>query len=146
MSGPIGKFKQTLLGLGSAGVVVDITPGERPKLPTGIRVGNRTQWPRDQKGRVFLFPAAASNHTGKQRIHVLPSDEMSSLNDQTFVGIRSASTEDIALVSLDDVVAEDVHLLKIDTQGHELAVLQGAEQLLTHHYVHMIELEFWVKN
>jgi len=32
--------------------------------------------------------------------------------------------------------------LKIDTEGHELAVLKGAQSLLNHHQIHLVQFEF----
>jgi hypothetical protein len=47
---------------------------------------------------------------------------------------------------LDSIISsQDIHLLKIDTQGNELAVLQGASLLLTENRSNVIELEFWPK-
>jgi len=43
---------------------------------------------------------------------------------------RDSTASEIIVTTLDDVVSEHVHLLKLDTQGHELRVLQGASQLL----------------
>ena len=38
-----------------------------------------------------------------------------------------------------------MHLLKIDTQGHELGVLRGAQRLFEEARINMVELEFWPK-
>ena len=38
-----------------------------------------------------------------------------------------------------------MHLLKIDTQGHELGVLRGAQRLFEEERINMVELEFWPK-
>jgi hypothetical protein len=46
---------------------------------------------------------------------------------------------------LDSVIAQDIHLLKIDTQGHEYGVLLGARKIFENYRVNMVELEFWPK-
>ncbi len=48
----------------------------------------------------------------------------------------------VRTVRLDSEIAERVHLLKIDTQGHELKVLQGAEGLIRKHGIDVIHTEF----
>lgn len=52
---------------------------------------------------------------------------------------------DVPSATLDRFVRDEginvVDLLKIDTEGHELEVLQGAEQLLTNHLVKVIIVE-----
>ena len=51
---------------------------------------------------------------------------------------------EVPAVRLDSIVSgQDIHLLKIDTQGHELAVLRGARRLLEQGRVRMVALEFW---
>ena len=39
-------------------------------------------------------------------------------------------TEDVKLMRLDDVIQNDVGFIKIDVEGHELAVLQGSTSLI----------------
>jgi hypothetical protein len=56
-----------------------------------------------------------------------------------------AFTCDPLPLRLDSIVAQDVHLLKIDTQGHEYGVLLGAQKLFENYRVNMVELEFWPK-
>lgn len=45
-------------------------------------------------------------------------------------------------VRLDDEIHEHVHLLKVDTQGHEFQVLQGAAGLIEKHGIDVLHLEF----
>ena len=48
----------------------------------------------------------------------------------------------VQTVRLDTEIKERVHLLKIDTQGHELKVLKGAEGLIRDFGVDIIHTEF----
>ena len=41
------------------------------------------------------------------------------------------------------ICGQTIHLLKINTQGSELAVLRDAEALFHEKRVNMVELEFW---
>jgi len=55
----------------------------------------------------------------------------------------------VATIKLDDFIAEEeiqrVDLLKIDVQGHELQVLQGAKQSLTKHIIKALHVENDIK-
>jgi FkbM family methyltransferase len=46
------------------------------------------------------------------------------------VGSGPVEVQEVPLVALDDLDLADVSFVKIDVEGHELAVLQGAESLL----------------
>jgi FkbM family methyltransferase len=47
----------------------------------------------------------------------------------------------ISIRRLDDLLSEDVQVMKIDVEGYELEVLQGAKELLSHHTVKYIMAE-----
>ena len=49
---------------------------------------------------------------------------------------------DVRSVRLDDYGLERIHFLKVDVEGAEILVLQGAERLLSGHCVDVIQLEF----
>ena len=58
----------------------------------------------------------------------------------------SASAVEVSLSTIDTFVRQrdlkEITLLKIDTEGHEYQVLQGASESLAHGIVEMIQLEF----
>lgn len=62
------------------------------------------------------------------------------------VGLRVDSEEQIALGTIDEFCAEGridrIHLLKLDVEGHELSVLQGAASMLGRDAVDLIQFEF----
>lgn len=105
--------------------------------------GAPAQWPLGGSGRVFLFQACASNFSGT--VTMYSDSELASTIAQDFYdGANRRASHNVPAVRLDSVIlGQDVHLLKIDTQGNELAVLQGAGRLLAENRIHMIELEFW---
>lgn len=59
------------------------------------------------------------------------------------ISIDESISEQIAVETLDDVVGnEDIFLLKTDTQGFEMSVLQGASNLLASGRVSLLLVEF----
>ena len=88
--------------------------------------------------KVQILDCAASDHTGTAPIYVPPpineSVETSASLDPDFKGEHEHIIE-IATTTLDDHWASlgrpDVGVIKIDVEGHEVAALAGAEQLVT---------------
>ena len=61
---------------------------------------------------------------------------------------RSAVSSNVTLTTLSAVLAEEAHgvfLLKIDAQGHEYHILQGARAYITRHPVYFLLVEFYPK-
>lgn len=87
--------------------------------------------------RVRVVPAAASDHEGHGDLNVpvvegTPIHALASL-EGSFNGESMSPT--VPLRRLDDLVGSFTHavsFVKIDTEGHELAVLRGATALLEH--------------
>lgn len=79
-------------------------------------------------GRVF--ETAAGEHDGVATL-VVPKRRSGSA---TLSGSGPGERLDVTVSRVDDLLAEmgdrDVRLMKVDVEGHELAALQGAEQLL----------------
>jgi hypothetical protein len=48
----------------------------------------------------------------------------------------------VQTVRLDSEIKERIHLLKIDTQGHELQVIKGAEGIIKKYGIDVIHTEF----
>lgn len=83
-------------------------------------------------GHVSFFPCAV----GASYSHVHVNDSHA---DAAYRSVAMGG--DIPLVTLSDVVAQDVALLKIDTEGNELGVFNGAEVLLDNFSVDAILVE-----
>jgi FkbM family methyltransferase len=103
-------------------------------IPKIIRFLNLTVALNGFQNRVEIHQAAVSNRIGKSA---------ASLNcyDTGLSGVNPGGDIDIVMEKLDDVVHEDVLLLKIDTEGYEDVVLRGAQELLSHYRVDNIVCE-----
>jgi FkbM family methyltransferase len=96
--------------------------------------------------RVTLNRAAASSRSGTGTI-IKPHEGAGSSSLGSHVGDESESLlEEIELVTLDEYCAakgvEAVALLKIDAEGHDLSVLEGASGLLARQAVQAVQFEY----
>jgi len=135
---PIKETQLTFIEeMNKAGVpltVVDVTPGQPVVLPKPALKRTRTK---GVQGHVTLIRAAAGAATTSMAVPLSKSTVMNSLvsSNAALSGELKQVTETIAVVTLDDVLEEYLHkqehifLLKIDTQGYEPSVFQGAKKV-----------------
>lgn len=102
---------------------------------------------------VTIVHACAANQTGLQTLY-LASDSSSLIAENVRHGAERAKavqewkktkrrTESVVVVRLDDLVKSPVSLIKLDVQGYESHVLQGAARILdTYHPVIVLETTF----
>ena len=93
-----------------------------------------------------LQQVAVSDTTGSSILHLMgPSAGTNSLHPMPMGG-QQVSTEHIATVTLKEYVARsqisDIALVKIDTEGHDLAVLRGADYLFAQQRIHVAQFEY----
>jgi len=106
-------------------------------------------------GTVTLVPLALAGRPGRRRLHLTREPACSSLYEpdpaltSTHPSLdcaRLVGTEEIEAVTLDDWAREagtgPIDYLKLDTQGSELEILQGAERVLAEVRCLQIEVEF----
>ena len=83
---------------------------------------------------VTLRPVAASARAGEATLQLAKGEgtQQDSLGDIGFMTKDNPTRKNVTIktVRLDEEIHERVHLLKIDTQGHELSVLKGAEGII----------------
>jgi FkbM family methyltransferase len=82
---------------------------------------------------VTVFESAASDHSGRGVLKIPVEDGRRSIGLATLessADLVRYETEDVKLVRLDDVIRHDVGFIKIDVEGHELAVLKGSTSLI----------------
>jgi FkbM family methyltransferase len=91
---------------------------------------------------VSLNQAAVGNSNGTIRLFY--SDELN-VDHRTFDGGDGRKGIDVPVVSLDEyfTAGHRIDLIKIDVQGYELSVLQGAKRVLAENHDVKLLMEFW---
>ncbi|MDB9542443.1 FkbM family methyltransferase [Microcystis aeruginosa CS-1036] len=84
---------------------------------------------------VKIYEAAASDHCGSAKLSLHNASELNEVISDNSPSSDSANTVTIQCLTLDSLIETEnltrVDWLKIDAEGHEIKVLQGAERLLT---------------
>lgn len=103
---------------------------------------NRLQENARSLANVSLNHAAVGDRSGTIRLFV--SDELN-VDHRTFDSGDDRKGIDVPVVSLDDYFSagQRVDLIKIDVQGYELCVLQGAKRVLAENRDIKLLMEFW---
>ncbi|HMH16848.1 MAG TPA: FkbM family methyltransferase [Burkholderiales bacterium] len=115
---------------GNADVTVhcfEPSPGVRSRLARNVALNRLT-------ARIRMHAEALSDHAGTATLY--GSDDMSSLNRGFYTGASEPVSTEVPLVRLDDILGIEglpISLVKVDVQGHELEVLQGAEAVISRH-------------
>ncbi|KAI9190846.1 S-adenosyl-L-methionine-dependent methyltransferase [Polychytrium aggregatum] len=117
----LDNFAKLGLAPGKDYTVVDVVPGTVPDVNTSKRP------------HIYFFKAGASNRTVG----------VSAAKDGVFTEV-SHTPGSLPIVRIDDIIQpnERVYLFKVDAQGHEYPVTDGARQLLQNN-VHSLQIEFW---
>jgi FkbM family methyltransferase len=141
----VGNYSQALIKSTSAVVFAfEPLPGAFEKLSRLHR-----QFP----SRIRTFATALSNVTGTATLHFGEEDsELASLNSEVnqidYVGKSNTSQMEVRLDKLDSyleemrLVSDEIDLLKIDVEGHEWEVLEGAKRTLSELRPKFVQLEF----
>ncbi len=84
---------------------------------------------------VKIYEAAASDHCGSAKLSLHNTSELNEVISDNSPNYDLANTVTIQCLTLDSLIETEnltrVDWLKIDAEGHEIKVLQGAERLLT---------------
>jgi FkbM family methyltransferase len=91
----------------------------------------------DEKGKTKIYDYRDKNSSGHASLYK---------NVIEVVHFSPAREYEIEITTIDDFVREhdikQIDFLKIDTEGHELAVLKGAKEALSNGIIKMIQFEF----
>ncbi|KAG2484626.1 hypothetical protein HYH03_016580 [Edaphochlamys debaryana] len=101
----------------------------------------------DLSGLIEIRPKVVSHERGKTMKMVVPSKGIwgtAGIDGLNIDRAIEASMEEINVpsVRLEDEIKEDVLLMKVDVEGWEWSVIQGAEGLLKNHVVENIIMEY----
>lgn len=115
-----------------------------------MQLRNKTS--RKASGHVAAFNVAVSNHSGTALFmeDTRGGGISNSLGGRKALPPRTKAVQTtVHLLTLDDVLEfydeQGIFLLKIDSQGHEYHVLQGALRFIKTHPVYVLLLEFYPK-
>ncbi|MCX6312960.1 MAG: FkbM family methyltransferase [Bacteroidetes bacterium] len=105
-----------------------------------------------KKPNIELFPVALSNVTGESTFHITQNQVSSSLlqvdaefyakkeNETMSTQLKVTQEIKVPTKRLDDYNFEEVLLLKMDTQGNELNLINGAQETLKKTYMVVTEM------
>lgn len=98
------------------------------------------------KPKVYYIPVALSNQTGAASLHQSPCADLSKCGKSNrLVMDHKKGSVRVPVFRFDDVILpvdkKNIWFMKIDVEGHELQVLQGARDLLKNVQVPYIALE-----
>jgi FkbM family methyltransferase len=93
----------------------------------------------NQLSWVKVCPGAASDRTGSVKLILNPANELNRLAlDGEADSLTSDNFEEVKCFTLDSLIEQEnitaVDFLKLDAEGHEMAVLMGSQQLLHQFY------------
>ena len=102
------------------------------------------------EANVRLVNSAVAESAGKFKLYDFENGDGStqaSLDQETIKMFSDQTTSyDVSVITIDEFMAEEgiekVDLLKIDTEGFDLAVLRGARKALAAHAIGVIQFEF----
>ncbi len=101
------------------------------------------------KSNVTVFPVGLAAEAGTRTLYKdRDVSGLASLSQRRLdhFNIRMDIAEAVAIRTVDDVVAEtavtSIDLLKLDVEGHELAVMQGAVEAMTRGTIRLVQFEF----
>jgi FkbM family methyltransferase len=113
----------TIVGRSGRVIAYEPHPGEYQRLQENVRMNNFTN--------VEAVNAAVGAAGGTCSIQVAEGSNQSN-SFVSGLNARGECTIEVPIVALDEHLPETrVHLIKIDSQGSDLAVLRGGERLLT---------------
>jgi FkbM family methyltransferase len=94
------------------------------------------------KENITAHNVALSDKSGQGQLNITSVDGGSS-SLLTLPNLQRIGSESVKCQTLDDYKIDDIGLIKIDVEGHELAVLHGAQETLARNRFPPIIFEVW---
>ena len=141
-----GQFGRLIRKIGYKGDILSFEPVRSSFEKLRENSANDKRWRQ--------IKLALGNKKGTEIINVFDSTDFSSILDpnefgkQTFKQIRTSQKETIEIDTLDNILANDMHLktrkifLKMDTQGYDLNVFNGAKNSVNSIVAILSEISF----
>lgn len=95
-----------------------------------------------------IFALALGSRPEKLDLHIAASDTLSSLqnNAPLYDGMQYVGNITVPVETIDNIIESGqiskIHLLKIDVEGHEFEVLEGAKNAIAQRKIGIIQFEF----
>ena len=139
-----GQTGEELFGSGFAGRVVSFEPLAAAHAALGRKAALHTRWTAHPRAAVGAAPGEVTIHVAANSVSssILP---MLQSHLDAAAGSHTVGSEAVSVIRLDDVAAgylqdSNAAMLKIDTQGFEWEVLDGAAQTLENVVAVQLEL------
>jgi len=148
VGGNVGQFAKMVFGAGYSGRLVSFEPGAKAHAALTAAAKANPNW--------TIAPRMALGKTREMlMLHTFNRTDMNSLYApdekvfESFPALEESSAEEVQVERLDEVAASfmsdvDTVFLKIDTQGGELAILEGSTGILDQ--LAMLQLEVAVES
>jgi len=138
----VGRWSESMLGVASeAGRMTDLRlHAFEPNAQAFGRLAQTLDGTRASLNR-----AALSDHSGISHLHIVgPAAGRNSL--YPVVGASETASENVVTITLDSYAEQSgiarFALVKIDTEGHDLAILRGARALLAERRIAVVQFEY----
>jgi FkbM family methyltransferase len=141
----VGKYAKSILDVLNGNAIIHCF---EPSLATSEKLQKNLQ----PYGNVFVHRLALSNSPGEAILYGRQSNsEVASLvQTATSEKYGTRTEEHVTLTTIDDFCRvkniSGIYFLKIDVEGNELKVLQGAEEMLAAKNIQFIQFEFGMFN
>ena len=90
-----------------------------------------------EPGHSYLINAGAANK--KTVLEFSMAQDTSSFVSSK--GLSKKKKVDVPVVRVDDIIRDDIYLLKVDTQGYDQFVIEGASEIFKNHVVRQVIVE-----
>ncbi|KCZ87157.1 FkbM family methyltransferase [Hyphomonas johnsonii] len=99
-----------------------------------------------QSDHVFIHGVGLGDMPGELKLYNYGDDHLASFHARQERSFETATETTVLVDTVDDVVSrlgiKEIHLLKMDVEGHEFSVLRGCESIFARRGVRSVQFEF----